>query len=118
MSTSDNKEICIFCFDEFNAEAPKVTENIIGCPCKYMIHEHCWARWNIYECPICHKTIEEEDRSEEEQEDDLYLPPLPPVQVVIYRRNVNQPSILYMIYAVIYLLSIYMLLHMIGELIL
>ena len=111
-----DKEICIFCFVEFTTEAPKVTENIIGCPCKYMIHEHCWARWNIYECPICHKTIEEEYESEtEDQEDDLHLPP---VQVVIYRENVNQPSILYMIYAVIYLLSIYMLVHMIGELIL
>ena len=103
-----DKEICIFCFDEFNAEAPKVTENIIGCPCKYMIHEHCWARWNIYECPICHKTIEEEYESEtEDQEDDLHLPP---VRIVIHRPmpNVNQPSMLYnltfilFIYIVVY----------------
>ena len=114
MSASDNKEICIFCFDEFNTKAPKVTENIIGCPCKYMIHEHCWDRWNIYECPICHKTIEEEYISEEEEEDNL---PIQPVQVVIYQRNVNQTTIVYNVMVVLYIYIIVYMMFIVIKLI-
>ena len=108
-----DKEICIFCFDEFTTETPKVTENIIGCPCKYMIHEDCWARWNIYECPICHKLIEEEYESETEDQEDGAI--IPPVQIVIHRPNVNQPSILYNLS---FILFIYMIIYTFVKLIL
>ena len=117
MSANVDNEICIFCFDEFNVEAPKVTENIIGCPCKYMIHEHCWKRWNIYECPICHKTIEREyyeseSDEPEDQGDDLDLPP---VQIIIDRPNVNQPSI---IYNIMFIISVYVTIYTFVKLIL
>jgi hypothetical protein len=115
-----DKEICIFCFDEFNDEAPKVTENIIGCPCKYMIHEHCWARWNIYECPICHKRIEreyyesEQDEPDEpeDQEDDLNLPP---VQIIVHRAHIIQPSV---VYNILFVLSVYITIYTFAKLIL
>jgi hypothetical protein len=48
---------CFFCYDEFSPEKPKATENIVGCPCKFPIHEECWDKWDIYQCPICHKRV-------------------------------------------------------------
>lgn len=56
---------CLFCYDEFTEENPKVAENFIGCPCKFAIHEECWAAWDIYECPICHTYIKFEMQYEE-----------------------------------------------------
>jgi DNA replicative helicase MCM subunit Mcm2 (Cdc46/Mcm family) len=38
-----------------------VTEYPIGCSCRFPIHEACWEKWDIFECPICHSRIEEEE---------------------------------------------------------
>ena len=63
------KEICFFCYDEFTQEAPRVTEYPIGCLCRFPIHEECWEKWDIFECPICHSRIEGGEEEEEEEEE-------------------------------------------------
>jgi len=60
---------CLFCYEEFTEAEPKVAENFIGCPCKFAIHEECWAAWDIYECPICHTYIKLEMHYEEVDND-------------------------------------------------
>jgi len=84
-----------------------------------MIHEHCWDRWNIYECPICHKRIEREYSSEDEDEDEdegnLHIEQIQPVQVVVYRRNGNQLNIIQMIYNTILVVFVYTIVYMVGK---
>jgi hypothetical protein len=63
------KDVCFFCYDEFTRENPKVTENIIGCSCRFPIHEPCWSQWDIYQCPICHKKIDSFSEAEESEEE-------------------------------------------------
>jgi len=65
---TENK-ICLVCFDEFTEENPSCI-NPIDCECKFDIHEECWMTWinfkrTIIECPICHKSIEDETDEEE-----------------------------------------------------
>jgi hypothetical protein len=66
---TENK-ICLVCFDEFTEENPNCI-NPIDCECKFNIHEECWMGWinfkrTIIECPICHKSIADEEENEEE----------------------------------------------------
>jgi E3 ubiquitin-protein ligase DOA10 len=71
MENNIEYKICLVCFDEFTEENPSCI-NPIECECKFYIHEKCWMAWinfkrTIIECPICHKSIEDEE--DEEQED-------------------------------------------------
>lgn len=70
MENNIENKICLVCFDEFTEEKPNCI-NPIECECKFNIHEECWMAWinfkrTIIECPICHKSIEDEEDNEEE----------------------------------------------------
>lgn len=59
----EKKELCLVCFDKFDEIKPKCI-NLLECECKFDIHGECWMNWmnfkyNILECPICHKYIED-----------------------------------------------------------
>ena len=66
----EKPEECFFCYSKFTDRRPKVTENHIGCTCRFPIHQKCWERWNILECPICHSRVEEEQEEEDQDDQD------------------------------------------------
>ena len=66
LKTFEKPEECFFCYNIFTERKPRVTENHIGCTCRFPIHQTCWERWNILECPICHSCIEEEEEELQE----------------------------------------------------
>jgi hypothetical protein len=94
---------CLFCYEEFTEAEPKVTENFIGCPCKFSIHEECWAAWDIYECPICHTQIELESEAEPEPEPE----PDPDPVVINTMAERSQTAQKFIILYVIIMLLIY-----------
>jgi hypothetical protein len=75
MENITENKICLVCFDEFTEENPNCI-NPIECQCKFDIHEECWMTWinfkrTIIECPICHKSIEDEEDNEEEEVENI-----------------------------------------------
>jgi len=75
MENNVENKICLVCFDEFTEENPSCI-NPIECECKFDIHEECWMSWihfkrTIIECPICHKSIADEEEEEEDNQNQL-----------------------------------------------
>ena len=70
MHAIEKPEECFFCYSIFSERKPKVTENHIGCTCRFPIHQRFWERWNIYECPICHSRVEEEEEQDDDEDDE------------------------------------------------
>lgn len=75
MENITENKICLVCFDEFTEENPNCI-NPIDCECKFNIHEECWMGWinfkrTIIECPICHKSIADEEDNEEDNQNQV-----------------------------------------------
>lgn len=61
---NDGTQHCMVCFEDFTEDAPCITENHIGCGCRFFTHEGCWESWNIERCLICRKEIVVEEPDE------------------------------------------------------
>ena len=69
-NTDYKDDICFFCYDKFTRRNLRAIENHIGCICRFPIHISCWERWDIFQCPICHSQIEEDNQQDNEQDNE------------------------------------------------